>query len=306
MTDGKTAGVIGLGFMGASLAAAFRGAGGIEGGIERVVGYDSSPDARARADAESYVDEVLDSAADVARAADLLVLCTPVQQIITDLTELGPLLRRGAIVMDIGSTKVAVTEAMVKILPDGVVPIGGHPMTGPATARVDSPTARIYAGRVFLLTPTERTDPAVTRWCTDLLRGIGARVEVLDPDRHDRLVAVVSHLPRMLPVPLLDLVVKDPDPMLTTLPAGGFRESTKRATDSLDMWGDVLLTNTGHIVETMRRYAHEVELVADQVERGDPATLRELLATTSDRWAALFPADVDGADGAPPAEPGNR
>ena len=298
MTDGtKTAGVIGLGFMGASLAAAFCGA----GGFERVVGYDSSPDARARAADESYVDDVLDSAADVARAADLLVLCTPVQQIITYLKELGPELRPGAVVMDIGSTKSAVTEAMVKILPDGVVPIGGHPMTGPATAGADGPTARIYHGRVFLLTPTERTDPAVTRWCTELLQGIGARVEVLDPARHDRLVATVSHLPRMLPVPLLELAVKDPDPLLATLPAGGFRESTRKATENLDMWVDVLLTNTDQIVETMRRYAHEVELVADHVERGDPAALREILATASDRWTSLF----ETGDTVPTA-PGNH
>ncbi|MFE7506649.1 prephenate dehydrogenase [Promicromonospora sp. NPDC057488] len=294
MTDGtKTAGVVGLGFMGASLGAALRTA----SGIGRVVGYDSSAVARAQARADGHVDEVLDSAADVARAADLLVLCTPVQQIITYLTELGPLLRPGTIVMDIGSTKSAVTEAMDKLLPDDVVPIGGHPMTGPATAGADSPTARIYDGRVFLLTPTLRTDPAVTRWCTGLLQEIGARVEVLEPERHDRLVAVVSHLPRILPLPLLELADKDPDPMLAELPAGGFRESTRKATENLDMWADVLVTNTDHVVETLRRYAREVELVADRVAEGDPAALRELLTTASDRWTTLFE-----TGGAPPEE----
>ncbi|WP_423464683.1 prephenate dehydrogenase [Promicromonospora sp. MS192] len=285
MTQGnKTAGVVGLGFMGASLAAALRRT----GDFERVVGYDSEPDAAGRALDAGLVDEVAASAAALAADADLLVLCTPVQRIIIYLTELGEVLRPGTVVLDIGSTKHAVTAAMDQLLPEGVIPLGGHPMTGPATAGVTEPDAVVYDGRVFLLTPTPRTDPAALHWCTGLLERIGARVEVLDPERHDRLVAVVSHLPRMLPVPLLALAADDPDPLLTRLPAGGFRESTRKATESLDMWVDVLVTNSGYVASTLREYARAVEVVADQVADGDEAALRALLTDAAQRWRSLF------------------
>ncbi|HEV6953541.1 MAG TPA: prephenate dehydrogenase [Promicromonospora sp.] len=289
MTQGNqrertTAGVIGLGFMGASLAAALRRS----GSLTRVLGYDSEPAAAKRALDAGFVDEVTDSAAAVAGAADLLVLCTPVQRIIGYLTELGPVLRPGTVVMDIGSTKHAVTAAMDELLPAGVVPLGGHPMTGPATAGVTEPDAVVYEGRVFLLTPTPRTDEETLRWCTGVMESLGARVEVVDPERHDRLVAVVSHLPRMLPVPLLSLAADDPDPMLPHLPAGGFRESTRKATESLDMWVDVLVTNAGPVADSLRAYARAVEAVADQVAEGDQTTLRALLADADQRWRALF------------------
>lgn len=285
MTEGKkTVGVVGLGFMGASLAAALRRT----GDFERVVGYDSEPAAGRRALEAGLVDEVAASAKAVAADADLLVLCTPVQRIIAYLAELGAVLRPGTVVLDIGSTKHAVTAAMDELLPDGVVPLGGHPMTGPATAGRTEPDAAVYDGRVFLLTPTPRTDPAALDWCAGLLERIGARVEVLDPERHDRLVAVVSHLPRMLPVPLLALAAQDPDPLLTSLPAGGFRESTRKATESLDMWVDVLVTNADHVAGTMRDYARAVEAVADQVAAGDEAALRALLTDAARRWSSLF------------------
>jgi prephenate dehydrogenase len=280
----KTVGIVGLGLMGASLARAFRDT----GDFQSVVGYDEDPAAVRRARDEECVDDVLDTAADVARNADLLVLCTPVQQIIVYLEELGQEIRPGTIVMDIGSTKVAVTEAMAKVLPDGVIPIGGHPMTGPATAGVQGPSGEMYKDRVFVLTPTDKTSSETVAWCTEALTRIGARVEVLEAERHDRLVSIVSHLPRMIPVPLLSLAIDDPDPMVTTLPAGGFRESTRKATGNLDMWVDVLVTNNTHIVETMRRFAREVDAVADKISEADPAALREILTDADNRWHGLF------------------
>lgn len=284
----KTVGIVGLGFMGGSLAKAFRDS----GDFKTVVGTDEDPAAVRRARDQKCVDDVLDTAVEVARVADLLILCTPVQQIIAHLMELGHEVRPGTIVMDIGSAKVAVTEAMTKYLPDGVIPIGGHPMTGPATAGGPGISGEVYRGRVFVLTPTDRTDPETVAWCTETLTRIGARVKVVDPDRHDRLVSVVSHLPRMLPVPLLGLVVNDPDPMVMELLAGGFRESTRKATSNVDMWVDILLTNNAHIVETMRRFAREVESVADKISECDPVAVREILTDAADRWDALFGAEI--------------
>lgn len=285
MTESKkTVGIVGLGLMGASLARAFRDM----GEFHAVVGYDRDPASVRRARDEECVDEVLDTAADVARKADLLVLCTPVQQIIAYLEELGPEIRPGTIVTDIGSTKSAVAKAMTKFLPDGVIPIGGHPMTGPGTAGVGGVSAKMYQGRVFVLTPTERTSADTVTWCTEMLTRMGARVEVLDAERHDRLVSIISHLPRMLPVPLLNLAVDDPDSMVTTLAAGGFRDSTRKVTDNLDMWVDVLVTNNTHIVETMRRLAREIDAVADTFSASDPTVLRQILADSARQWNVLF------------------
>ena len=287
MVAPATVGIIGVGLMGGSLGKALRQS----GRFDKVIGYDSSPESVERARRTECVDEIVPNVHDVAAAADLLILAAPVGQIVRLIDTVGPSLKPGTIVLDIGSTKSVVAKAMRR-LPDTVEAIGGHPMTGPTTVGVGGISAEMFRDRVFVLTPTSRTSPATLAWCESTLAGIGARVVVLDPDRHDRLVGLVSHLPRLLPVPLLATVLTNGDDVALRLAAGGFRESTRKATDNIDMWVDIVLSNADYLTAAATAFTAQLDRCIATIATKDESAVRRMLTDAADQWHERFGDDA--------------
>ena len=160
--------------------------------------------------------------------ADIVILATPVRTIVSMMEEIGPLLWPGAIIMDMGSTKSEICSVMEQ-LPPTIQPIGGHPMTGKETAGFESAQPDLYHGATWVLTPLERTSEDAVRLATELVQAVQANPVVLPADRHDRLVASISHLPFLIASALVHAVdgVGVDDPRVWDLAAGGFRDTSR-------------------------------------------------------------------------------
>ena len=232
-----TVGVIGLGLMGGSLALA------LHGKVKAIYGMDR--DLETRHAAEPTLDRVTDDLNAIA-ACDLVLLATPARTILTLLPELAPHLRPGALVMDLGSVKLPIVEAM-GTLPEGVYALGGHPMCGKETSGFAVADAALYVGCTFALCECDppRNRPDHRALAESLVGIIGARPLWIGAALHDRCVATISHLPYLLSMALMAQTLDDREMgTLLELASTGFRDTTRLAGSDLAMMGDVLALNT--------------------------------------------------------------
>jgi len=277
--------IIGLGLMGGSLGLALK-----QRGIgRRVWGVNRRETVIDRAVELGAIDGgTTDAVAGVADA-DIVVLATPVRTIIDLLQQIGPHLKAGCLVMDLGSTKSDVMKAMM-CLPAGAEPVGGHPMCGKEVAGIWAAEASLYEGAIFPLTPLERTSPAALALAETLVERIGATPVVIDARRHDRLVAAISHLPYLTAVMLVSAAaeVAAEDALVWPLAASGFRDTSRLAASDVTMMHDILVTNREHIGEMLQRYCRHLDRLIALVENGQEDELRETLGQAwQDRYSVI-------------------
>jgi len=277
--------IAGLGLMGGSLAAALR----TRHACGRVVGIARRQETANRALARGYVDEATTDLAAGVAGADIVVLAMPVRAILTAVQQIGPQLAPGSLLIDLGSTKAHIAQAMAA-LPAHVHVCPAHPMCGKEVAGLDAADPDLYAGRVFVISPLARTRPEALRRCEELVRAIGARPLRLDPARHDRLVAVTSHLPYLLALALVSVAedAATTEPLLWDLAASGFRDTSRLAASDVTMMLDVLLTNPTAIAGALARCRRQLEQVEGFLQAGDEAGLREMMEAAASRrraWA---------------------
>lgn len=218
--------------------------------------------------------------------ADIVILATPVRTIVHMLDEIGPYLQPGTLVMDMGSTKAEICTAMAT-LPPGIQPIGGHPMCGKETAGFAAAEADLYHQAPWVLTPLERTSPDAVQLAIELADAVGARPLVLEPARHDRLVASISHLPFLLASALVHAVATlgSDDEMVWQLAAGGFRDTSRVAASDTRMFLDILLTNRDAVLEQLDCFADQLQGLRMLLATGDEAALHEKLALSQNARA---------------------
>jgi prephenate dehydrogenase len=270
--------------MGGSLALALRS----KNVCRRIVAVTSNGTTRDQLVARNIVDEASGDLERVA-TADLIALAAPVRTIITQLPRVGAIARPGAIVLDLGSTKREIVQAM-EALPAHIQPIGGHPMCGKEKAGFDAADAGLYRNAVFLLTPLARTSVQTLALTKALAETIGARSLVLDPTRHDRIVAAISHLPYTLATALILTVdeLSGGDDLTFALAASGFRDTSRLAASDVTMMLDILLTNRENVADLMRNCSRQLNHLADLIARGDETTLRATLARATTKRCELF------------------
>lgn len=214
-------------------------------------------------------------------AADIVILATPVRTIVGMLDELGPHLWPGTLVMDMGSTKADICAALDR-LPPGIQPVGGHPMTGKETAGFEAAEAGLYRDATWVLTPLPRTGPEALCLATELVEAVGARPVVLAPERHDRLVATISHLPYLAAGALVHSTaqVGDDDPVVWELAAGGFRDTSRVAASDTRMFLDILMTNQPAVLAQLDSYLAQLTELRDLLHAKDEDALRAKLASS--------------------------
>ncbi|MGH2720961.1 MAG: prephenate dehydrogenase/arogenate dehydrogenase family protein [Actinomycetota bacterium] len=274
--DVRTLAIIGTGLMGGSLGLAALA----DGAAGEVVGFDRRSADLAEALARGAVTRVAASAAEAVEGADLVVIATPVGSIPAVFDEIAPHLEIGAVVTDVGSTKTRIVEEIGARVPPGVHFVGGHPMAGSEHEGIGAATADLYTGCLWFLTPTEGTSTAAYTRLLRLLSRLGARVLSLDPARHDQLLALTSHLPQLLSSTLMAFAA-DMAAQAGGLPivaAGGFRDMTRIAASSPDLWVDILRENRAAVLEILGRFEEALQAGRERVEREDWEGVRTLLA----------------------------
>ena len=268
--------VIGVGLIGGSLALALRRA----GAAGSIAGYDRDSDSLARAVSMGVLDEGAHSAAEAARGADLVVLAVPVRAIAPVMRELAQSLGPDAVVTDVGSTKADVVRTARSELRERFVRfVPGHPIAGRESSGVDFATPDLFRGARVVLTPVPETAPDALELVRGCWEAAHALPTTMEPERHDRVFAAVSHLPHLLSFALVsDIAARSNAEELLSFAAGGFRDFTRIAASSPEMWRDIALQNREALLSELDRYGERLAVFRDLVERGDAEGLERLMA----------------------------
>jgi prephenate dehydrogenase len=266
--------IIGTGLMGGSLSLALRQA----RAASVIAAYDTDPAARDEAGRMGLADEILDDAQEACRGAEVVFIATPIRAITEAVAACSGALAPGTVVSDLASTKMKVIDEITAMLPPSVGYVGGHPMTGSEQSGVCFAAADMFDMRYYILTPTDDTDPDDLARIHALLTSIGARVISMDPESHDRAMATVSHVPHMLSLLLMELASREQERTKSTyrIAAGGFRDMTRIAASSPDMWLDIARENRAFIVERLKEYGQSVAWLLAVLEDGDDEALRTM------------------------------
>jgi cyclohexadieny/prephenate dehydrogenase len=260
--------VIGLGLIGSSLARVARERGDIAGTL---VACDTGPGAAARVAELGIADVVETEAARAVRGCDGVILCVPVGAFAAVMAEIAPHLAPGAVLTDTGSTKGSVLRDLLPLLPDGVHLVPGHPMAGTEHSGPDAGFATLFEGRYTILTPPPGTDVAAVEKVAELWRRAGAMLETMDAATHDKVVAIVSHLPHLIAFTICstaDDLAQETQEQVLKFAASGFRDFTRIAASDVNMWRDIFLNNKPALLEMLARFSEDAQALGRAVRWG--------------------------------------
>jgi cyclohexadieny/prephenate dehydrogenase len=265
--------------IGSSIARAARA----RGVARTIVATARSEATRKRVVELGIADQVVTTNAEAAKGADLVIVCVPVGACGPVAAEIGPYLRPGAIVSDVGSVKAAVIKDMAPHLPAHVHFVPAHPVAGTEHSGPDSGFAELFINRWCILTPPEEADPEPVGRLADFWRALGANVEVMSAQHHDLVLAITSHLPHLIAYTIVgtaDELAAVTRSEVLKFSAGGFRDFTRIAASDPTMWRDVFLANKDAVLEMLGRFNEDLSTLTRAIRHGDGDTLFNLFTRT--------------------------
>ena len=271
--------LIGFGLIGGSIARAARA----QGLVGEIVTTARSEKTRARVQELGIVDRVVETNAEAAKDADLVILCIPVGACGPVAQEIAPYLKQGAIISDVGSVKGAVVRDMAPFLPAGVHFVPAHPVAGTEHSGPDSGFPELFINRWCILTPPEGVDANAVERLRAFWAALGARVEIMTPDHHDMVLAITSHLPHLIAYTIVgtaDELEGVTQSEVLKFSAGGLRDFTRIAASDPTMWRDVFLTNKDAVLEMLGTFNEDLSKLTRAIRRGDGEALFEHFART--------------------------
>ena len=279
--------VVGVGLIGGSFAAALKRA----GAVQTVVGYDRDAAALQRAVELGVVDSAAESVSEAARGAELIAVAVPVRAIGPVLHDVSLALDSNAVVTDVGSTKADIMRTARGELRERYARfVPGHPIAGRETSGVEAANAELFRGARVVLTPEGDTAADAVDVVRAAWEAAGARVSTMEADLHDRIFAAVSHLPHLLSFALVsELAEREDAQQLFGFAAGGFRDFTRIAASSPEMWRDIALQNREALLAELDRFGVRLAVFRELIAKGDgPGLLRLMSEARSARtaWAA--------------------
>ncbi|GAM98359.1 cyclohexadienyl dehydrogenase [alpha proteobacterium U9-1i] len=269
--------IIGIGLIGSSIARAARE----DGAAEAIAIFDADPGARDAARALNLGD-VFDDPQGAAAGADLVILAVPVGVMGAAAEAVAPALKAGAIITDVGSTKRAVVEAVSAKTPAHALFVPGHPLAGTERSGPEAGFATLFKGRWNILTPLDDARPeyaAAVEKLSEFWRALGANVETMDAERHDVVLAVVSHLPHLIAfniVAMAEDLESVTESEVVKYSASGFRDFTRIAASDPTMWRDVFLNNRDAVLEVLGRFSEDLAALQRAIRWGDGQKLYDL------------------------------
>ena len=271
--------LIGLGLIGSSIARAARA----QGVVREIVATARSGATRRRVAELGLADQVVETNVAAVAGADLVIVCVPVGACGAVAAEIGPHLKPGATVSDVGSVKGAVVRDMAPHLPQSVHFLPAHPVAGTENSGPDAGFATLFVGRWCILTPPERAAPAAVERLAAFWRAIGANVESMPAAHHDLVLAVTSHLPHLIAYTIVgtaDELAEVTRSEVLKFSAGGFRDFTRIAASDPTMWRDVFLANKEAVLEMLGTFNEDLAQLTRAIRRGDGDALFAHFART--------------------------
>ena len=270
--------IIGLGLLGGSIGLAVRQH--LPG--VTTTGYDSDPQVRARAAELGLAGTICDSAAAAVAGSDLVILCVPVGAMEAAGREIVDALEPGALVSDVGSSKQTVSRALAQALPGHCV-IPAHPVAGTEHSGPDAGFATLFHHRWCIVTPPEDADPAKVAALVEFWESLGAMVDTMDPEHHDRVLAVTSHIPHLIAYTIVGTASELENVTRSEVikySAGGFRDFTRIAASDPTMWRDVFLHNREAVLDMLDRFLTDLALMREAIRARDGETMFDTFSRT--------------------------
>lgn len=270
----KRVAIIGLGLIGGSIGLALRQA----KAVEQVAGYDLGRGVSEHARKLGAIDQSCNTLADAVRGTELIILATPVGAMRSLLQSIATLASPGAVVTDVASTKAQVINWAEEYLPPHIFFVGGHPIAGKELSGVEAAEAALFQNCVYCLTPTRHTSAVALEKVSQLIEVLGARVRFLEPVEHDGQVAGVSHLPFVASTILMQTVTGSATwDDAAYLAGSGFRDMTRLAAGSPEMYRDICLTNGEALTRWLNSYIEELTRFRDRLAAHD-STIGEVFS----------------------------
>ncbi|MHA1107621.1 MAG: prephenate/arogenate dehydrogenase family protein [Alphaproteobacteria bacterium] len=271
--------LIGIGLIGSSLARVIRR----DNLAGHVVACARSAETRDKVMALGLVDSVTADPAEAADGADLVVLCTPVGAYGAIARAIAPKLKRGVIVSDVGSVKSAVIKAVAPVLPDGAHLVPAHPVAGTEHSGPESGFETLFEGHWLILTPPPGTDEAAVERVAELWRHTGAMIERMEPEHHDQVLAITSHVPHLIAYTIVGTATDLEEHLkaeVIKFAAGGFRDFTRVAASDPVMWRDIFLNNRDAVLEMLGRLNEDIAGLQRAIRDGDGEKMERLFTRT--------------------------
>jgi cyclohexadieny/prephenate dehydrogenase len=276
----KRLAIIGQGLIGSSITRAVS----LRRLARELVVTDVSPKVRKTvAELGLGIAKVVDTSAEAVRGADLVVACVPVGQYGALAKEIGPHLKPGAVVTDVGSVKAAVVRDMRPHLPAGVQLVPAHPLAGTENSGPESGLADLFENRWCIVTPLPDAQIEAIDKVRSLWKALGAEVEVMPVEQHDKVLAITSHLPHLIAFSIFHTGLKNEaasDSEIMKYSAGGFRDFTRIASSNPVMWRDIFLNNKEAVLDVLKQFNADLAELAQAIEQGNDERIVDILSTS--------------------------
>jgi len=286
--------IVGVGLIGSSLLRAARA----KGLAETLIAHDLNPEVLAKARELGLADHYTQDWSETA-AADLIVLCTPVGAMGAAAQALGPHLSQAAVLTDVGSVKAQVIAQVTPHLPKPGRFVAGHPIAGTERSGPEAGFAELFDGRWAILTPTPETEADAEALVEAFWQGLGSAVDRMDPEHHDLVLAITSHVPHLIAYNIvgtaadLETVTRSE---VIKYSAGGFRDFTRIAASDPVMWRDIFLANKDAVLEMLARFSEDLSALQRAIRWGDGEALFDLFTRTRNIRASIVEAGQETAE----------
>jgi cyclohexadieny/prephenate dehydrogenase len=273
--------LVGIGLIGSSIAHAVR-----EHGLAEHIAITTRSDTTlVRAKELNLGDSYHADAKDAVKNADIVVISVPLSACRAVAIEIADGLKPGAIVTDVSSCKASVIADMGPHIPDGVHFVPGHPIAGTEHSGPDAGFANLFNGRWCILTPPKNTNQNAVEKISDLWKKMGSMVEVMEPEHHDQVLAITSHLPHLIAYSIVDTATNLQDDLkqeVIKFSASGFRDFTRIAASDPVMWRDVFMKNRDAVLEVLGQFSEDLAALQRAIRRGEADKLEEVFTRTQE------------------------
>jgi prephenate dehydrogenase len=252
--------------------------------VGEIIGYGRSEASLRLAKKRKIIDSYFLREDEMPEDVNFLMMGTPVQTIVPLTAAFLPRLKAGCVISDVGSVKAEIVRGMDRLLPGNIPFVPGHPIAGSEQWGARAAKHGLFQGRRTILTPTRNTDKAALKKVATIWRKVGAKVELMDPEVHDRVLGLISHLPHVLVYALVNALdrsrVRGVD--LKSYCAGGFKDFTRIASSRPELWRDICLMNRQALGQSLGDYIHSLEQLRRWIAEGKGASLEKEFARANE------------------------
>lgn len=217
--------------------------------------------------------------------ADLIIVCTPVGDIVNLVKKILPFLKPNCIITDVGSTKLKIVEEIEKILPENIYFLGGHPIAGSEKAGIENATSSVFENSLYIITPGKCKNKKVINLLKKFIIKLGAKPKILSPKEHDYYLARISHFPHILAATIVNTlkISKESKELINLAPYGkGFKDTTRIAESPSHLWVDIVLSNREEILKAISSFEKQLCLIKKFIKEKDRKKLQNTFDNASE------------------------